>query len=365
MLVACGESSAPKKVGQPQTDPDPIFVQAVTLPAFPTEPTEPPEPEEPPGPTYGLDDALRLNEIQMKGSHNSYHVRPNNNEEAWAYDLPPIPVQLDYNGVRAFELDVHYMSGRFAILHLSGWDDRSTCPWLEDCLQQIRSWSEAHPGHAPIIIYYEIKDQTDPQKVTDHMDQFEQTLVDNWPREKIFTPDDLTGSQYPDVQSAIKAKGWPTLGEVRGKVIMVLHAFGLAPHLYTNGGNGLWGKRMFVTDVDMHNRHAGFLAMDEPVENEWRIKDYVARGFMVRTRSDDLPTFGGNRWVKLDAALRSGAHVILTDYPEAYYIQDYAVYMPGGTPMRCNPITAPRAPGACTSEAIENPLLLKIWPNVP
>ena len=338
----------------------------ITLPDSPTEPTAPteetaptlpPAPALPTGPTYDLDDTLQVNEIQMKGSHNSYHIRPNNGEPAWNYDLPPIPDQLENLGVRAFELDLHYYGGRFPVFHLPDWDQRSTCPFLEDCLGQIRDWSAAHPGHSPLFLFFEFKDESDPLKIADHLEELEQVLVDNYPRKMIFTPDDLTG-KLPDVQSAIRAHGWPKLGAMRGKIVMVMHAFGLAPHRYTNGGNGLWGRRMFVSAVNMNDRHAGILAQDEAVELEGTIRTMVAKGFIVRTRSDDLPTFGGDRWGKYAAALRGGAQIILTDYPEPWYIDGYNMIMPGGKPVRCNPVTAPREPGACTAEGIENPLLL-------
>jgi hypothetical protein len=100
------------------------------------------------------------------------------------------------------------------------------------------------------------------------------------------------------------------------------------------------------------------LALDEPVENEGTIRSEVAKGYIVRTRADDLPTFGGDRWGKSKAALRSGAQIILTDYPAPWYIPGYDFEMPGGTPLRCNPVTAPKDAGACSPGLIENPLLL-------
>src|SRR5690606_26311301 len=60
---------------------------------------------------------LRLNGIQVIGSHNSYHVAPpeavvgflsrfNRDAEAWNYTHPALSRQLDL-GVRQFELDVY------------------------------------------------------------------------------------------------------------------------------------------------------------------------------------------------------------------------------------------------------------------
>lgn len=362
-LLACGDSASKQARERPI-----IHDERAPLPKPQQPPSKPDESVVPPlpepvtvesQPSYLLDRSLRLNEIQMKGSHNSYHLWIENGEPQWAYDTPPISVQLEYQGVRALELDVHYVGGRFGVYQLDGWEDRSTCPWLEDCLRQVREWLQTHPGHAPIILYFEPRD-TAQAPFYEVIEAFEQVLATAWPREKIYTPDDLMGNQYADVTSALRAKGWPTLGDVRGKVLMVLHDFGAVRYRYLRD-RGLQGRRMFVSDVRMDHPQAGFLALDEPVENLDTIKDFVARGYMVRTRADDLPTQGGDRVVKRDAALRSGAQVILTDYPEGYYIPGYYVEMPGGKPVRCNPITAPRAPGACTAEGIEDPLLLRVW----
>lgn len=336
-------------------NPAPRDIKHISAPKPPPPATTPTEPEEP---HYRLDASLKLNEIQLKGSHNSYHLRPGGDDPAWQYDLPPLNDQMELYGVRAFELDLHYYGGQFLVFHLPDWDQKSTCYALQDCLGEIREWSLAHPGHAPMFIFYELKDESDPEKIADHIEELEQVLVDNWPREKIFTPDDLTGSKYPDVQSALKAKSWPTLGQLRGKVIMVLHEFGLARHRYTHGSNGLWGRRMFVEHTDDSNRLAGIIALDDAVELEAKIKYFVATGFIVRTRADDLPTFGGDKWYKLKVALRSGAQVMLTDYPQPWYIPDYDPSLPGGKPARCNPVTGPQG---CTALDVEDPsLLLKV-----
>ena len=62
-------------------------------------------------------EGLRLHEIQVIGSHNSYHVRPAEpgfslakqaypEAAAWDYSHAPLDVQLD-RGVRSFELDIN------------------------------------------------------------------------------------------------------------------------------------------------------------------------------------------------------------------------------------------------------------------
>ena len=68
---------------------------------------------------------IRLNDLRMKGTHNSYHVKtpgvstitPENN-----YTHANLDVQADRLGVRQFELDVHYIP--------PGWD----------CVSTIQHW---------------------------------------------------------------------------------------------------------------------------------------------------------------------------------------------------------------------------------
>ena len=78
-------------------------------------------------------------------------------------------------------------------------------------------------------------------------------------------------------------------------------------------------------------------------------------GFLVRTRSDiPLATVTSGDRTQLRAALRSGAQLVSTDFPEvgmsARYDSNYVVALPEGGPARCNPVIRP--PG-CRSRRLE------------
>ena len=56
------------------------------------------------------------------------------------------------------------------------------------------------------------------------------------------------------------------------------------------------------------------------------------------------------------SALASGAQLVSTDYPAPVKGVNYVVEIPGGTPARCNPVTAPKE---CMSEWIEDPKFMQ------
>src|SRR4051794_11191182 len=152
-------------------------------------------------------DDVRLNQIQVIGSHNSYHVEPSPAVRALIAATgegpgkgpksppPPLAEQFSDRGVRRIELDLFHdpEGGRYAepaarkivrglgrdpgpdhdpegrlrrpgikVLHVQDIDYRSTALTLVDALKQVSAWSKAHPGHVPIMILLELK--SDPEK---------------------------------------------------------------------------------------------------------------------------------------------------------------------------------------------------------
>lgn len=320
----------------------------------PVPPTSPAPPPLPPIPEYSADDELRINEIQMKGSHNSYHVASDApRAPAWTqYTLPPLTEQLDKHGVRQFELDIHYYAGIFLVFHLPDLDQRSNCQTLQGCLAEIVHWSRVHPGHHPIVVWLELKDEWDPVKIAPNIEALEAAVRAAVPRERLITPDDVRRG-YATLTQAVYTHGWPTLGEARGKLMFVLMDEQAGRHAYTHGGRTLDGRAMFVT---AQGGAYGVIAMIDNVLNQpHAIYAAATQGMLVRSRVDDLPSRGTDYNAQLTIALNAGAHMIATDYPVDDTIPGYAVKIPGGAPSRCNPVTAR---SFCHSLLIENPVLL-------
>lgn len=338
-----------------------------------------------------LDD-LALNEIQVIGTHNSFHEAAPPDEQAQLaaldpeavaerdYTHAPLPTQLGGQRVRQVELDVFLdgEGGRFAtpalrdpaegpvpgmeapgikVLHEQDVDYHATCPTLIDCLSQIEAWSDADPGHVPIAVFIQFKDGPLIFDVPD------QAGVELWTSEAMATldeeirsvfdpadllvPDDVRGDR-PTLAEAIEADGWPRLGDTRGKVMFAMingapyrdRYLELHPNLaegilFTTGDPGADGADDVVV-----------ASIDDPVAEGERIAELVRDGYLVRTRSDTpgVEAPAGDT-ARLEAALASGAHWISTDHPgpdgaAGQYDSDYVAELPGFLAARCNPIVA-------------------------
>ena len=145
-------------------------------------------------------ESLKLNQIQIIGSHNSYKqaiedpliniiLAKDSNALGLNYRHLPIKEQLDL-GVRGLEIDVLHdpVGGRYSnpvgiktlkdkgfsplpydssnqlsepglkVLHVPDIDFRSHCLTFLNCLTEIKEWSDANSDHVPIIITINPKD---------------------------------------------------------------------------------------------------------------------------------------------------------------------------------------------------------------
>ena len=284
-----------------------------------------------------LDEVLHFNDIQMEGTHNSYHVETTGGIiPAWKYTHQALDVQLSMQGVRQFELDFHYNGpGDFAVHHVPP-DVGTTCNSLAACLGILKTWSDAHPRHAPLVVLLEQKDEFDINKISGHYDEVDAMLLSVWPRERIITPDEVRGS-HATLREAVTTAGWPTLGKSRGRI---LFAFIGDSTEYMDGHPNLENRVVFPR-ANVADPFAAFVLLDNAQGSETQIADAVRQGFIVRTRynGEELKLVPA----VLDAAYRGGAQCLSGDFPA-----DFAI--PGGAPSRCNPV---RAPAACTSAAVE------------
>lgn len=329
---------------------------------------------------------LRMNETQVIGSHNSYKIgieRPlmemivAERPEAIGLDYKHIPLteQLDL-GLRSLEIDVLYdpEGGRFAkpkglemlagqgkeamaydpsammdpgfkVLHVPDIDFRTHCSTFKGCLSQVREWSRSHSDHLPVIITINPKTSGLDRPGFTEVLPFDKKVLDALDKEifEIFSADHLitpksVKGKAKTLRSAVVDKGWPGLKMARGKILFVFDAERDLTERYIAGDDS-YSRPMFA-NTSSDNPHAAFLIMNDPVKHEKAISDLVKQGFMIRTRSDaDTREARSGDRTRFEAAMRSGAQVITTDY---YLMslspnQDFEIVFDGKY-SRCNPV---------------------------
>jgi hypothetical protein len=342
------------------------------------------------GPGGGRGVPVRLNEIQVLASHNSYHVEPEPvllaalkaflgpQADGFEYTHRPLAEQFDA-GVRQVELDVfvdapaggHYATPVLVptlglapvdpamtepglkVFHVQEVDYRSTCPTFVDCLTDVRDWSDAHPGHLPITIQIEAKDGTIPDPglgfvtplpwTAASFGTLESEIATVFPAERVLSPAEVRG-RHDTLADAVQAGRWPTLDRARGQVLFVLDDKGAKRDAYRTQVPDLADRSVFV-DVPETDPDAAIMVINDPIGSAERIRALVEAGFIVRTRADaDTVQARTGDTSQRDAALASGAHYVSTDYvwPDARFGTGYSVDLPGDTAARCNPVNAPR-----------------------
>lgn len=307
---------------------------------------KPPPPDVPPTFDYPLDDVLHLNHIQTKSTHNSYHIEtPNNTVEEWMYTHAPLDVQLGKQGVRHVEIDIRFNTSLevFEVYHLPLLDEQTTCRQFTECLSVMKKWSDAHRAHHALVVQIEMKDTVADANAETYFDMLHKEIRSVWPENRLFTPDELQGSEVT-LRDAVKKNGWPTLGELRGQIVFTLNDDGPNRQLYTRNHTSLSGRILFAQAAPS-DPYAAIAILNDPLGDAAAIAEAIAANMLVRTFVD------GTQEAR-DAAMTNGVHFLTTDFPAPVDGMAYFFELPGGTPSRCNPVTAP---ANCTSEAIEDP----------
>ena len=300
---------------------------------------------------------LRINHIQMKGTHNSYHLAPLiPTIRAYDYSHQPLDTQAEEQGVRQFEIDVWWDArGQLYVYH-NQYDLRTTCITFEECLNTLLNWSNNNSEHVPLMIWIEPKewmeqstDNTAIVELQNLLDSIEQEIIEFWPRNKTITPDDVRGNSET-LSRAIMENGWPLLDDSRGKAMFILLSSGELRQSYHDKFPGLIEAKMF-TMSETGSSEAAIFSDTDPVGNADEIIALVKDGYIVRSRADNAENgeADDNNKTRLNAAISVGAHSISTDYPAKVEGIDYWVDIPEGNPVACNPISAPID---CTAERI-------------
>jgi hypothetical protein len=357
------------------------------------------------------DQTLRINQIQVIGTHNSYHtgIAPSERKlieqqnpkamRALDYAHAPLRDQLA-GGARQLEIDVYAdtKGGRYAhpaivdkvreaglpvdpdfdpdheldkpgfkVMHVLGVDQRSSCHTLVACLTIVRGWSREHPHHLPIFVLIETKQgRPDAPTVENGPEPFTSATFDALDAEirsvfspqEMITPDQVRGA-HETLLEGIKAGGnagedkkdggWPTLTQARGKVIFLMDQRPVEA-IYTEGHPSLRGRVIF-TNATPGAPDAAFTEENDGTKAE--IGALAKQGYLIRTRTDDgTEEARSNDHTRSNVALSSGAQMLSTDYPSSEPAKwtGFFVGLPHSLIARCNPVTAPPA---CVDSLLE------------
>ena len=257
---------------------------------------------------------LRMNEIQVIGTHNSYHRELSKAERAahdavyggapiydgfLAYSHASLPNQLSRQGMRGLELDLYpdpagglyanpLLRQRLAagplmdpewsrpgikVLHTHDLDYNSTCVRLVSCLRQVRRWSRANPAHVPLLVMLELKG-TDPIAGPAGgvavppwngaaLNGLDAEIRSVFRPDELITPDDVRRRGLTLRQSVLR-RGWPTLRQARGQVVFLMaNDPGAISAAYLRRRPNLEGRVLF-TNARPGAPDAAFVKRNEP-----------------------------------------------------------------------------------------------------
>ena len=351
----------------------------------------------------GPTDSLKINQLTILASHNSYHLRtdstvlnfltiisgslpPGNDPKEIDYIHLPLTQQLVDYKIRGLELDVwsdptggrYYNRGAysllgldqashlefmnkpgFKIIHIPDFDFNPTNYTFVDALTEIKAWSDTHPNHLPLFINVETEVQTVGDMINlsnlVHAASFDAAAADALDAEvksvfganlnNVITPDMVRGN-YATLNLAATSGGWPTLAAARGKVVFIIDPDGNSGNVYKSGHPSLQGRAMFVYS-DAGQDEAAFVKMNDPVGSFTQIQQAVKQGYIVRTMSDDatIEARAGD-YSRMHTAFASFAQIVSTDYYKADYRagtpgwSNYHVQLPGAGVGRVDSISA-------------------------
>ncbi|MEO6915884.1 MAG: phosphatidylinositol-specific phospholipase C1-like protein [Chitinophagaceae bacterium] len=334
---------------------------------------------------HSQSDNLSINHLQVIGSHNSYKqaidpvlfsVLSKADSASMSkidYDHINLSEQLNL-GLLNLEIDVYAdeKGGRYAhpkgldlvkgqkpypdsagvmnepgfkVFHIADIDFRSSCRTFKQCLEELKKWSLAHKDHYPVFITMNAKDDainrpgfTKPEKFTPAVyDELDKEIVKYLGRENVITPDDVRGT-YSTLEDAILKGKWPTLKTAKGKFIFILDETGAKIDMYVKEHPSLKGRILFA-NAEPGTPEAAILIRNNPKGDN--ITALVKKGYIVRTRADaDTREARQNDYSSFEAACKSGAQIITTDYyrKSTHFPSDYIISFKNGKYSRINPV---------------------------
>jgi Phosphoinositide phospholipase C, Ca2+-dependent len=267
---------------------------------------------------------LRLNQLQWIGTHNSYHIEPSPNEAFpdLAYSHQPLPEQLAM-GLRFFELDIQTPAKRrgtsatseLEVFHVVGIDEGTHCRAFRLCLQQIGDFVEENPHAGPVFVQLELKLQKGVrgQQIANTLMAVNAEIVQTIGRAGLLVPSDIA-DKPTSLRSSVQSGGWPLASQASSKIIFILNSSDRVTEIYLRMLRADFRKVMFPALEDRTDPRAAVI-------NTFDLSSDIAcqasqSGQLVITYADWRTTAARNNDTsQRDAAFKSGAQLIATDFP--------------------------------------------------
>jgi hypothetical protein len=313
---------------------------------------------------------IRLNDIRILASHNSYKKLPNKKVIRFLSKFKKQlgrdndPMQLDYGHiiiedqlenyhVRGLELDIYndpegklyskrkinrFIFGQkvkvndknmnqpgFKVLHIPDIDFETNYLTFIQSLEAIKSWSDLNPDHSPIFVNIEAKGSTAADesvflrflgfKRAIKFDSIAYSKLDEeiysiFKKEQLFTPRNLR-SNFSSINDRLTNNGWPELIESMGKIIFVLQ--GNNDEIYKRRIDRNEDCVMFVY-AEPNEENTAFVIRNSSYGRENEINE-LSKKYIVRSRTDaGTHQSRNNDYSDYYSVFRSNAQIISTDY---------------------------------------------------
>lgn len=256
--------------------------------------------------------------------------------------------------MRSIELDIHVGKtfeptepGVWYVYHTDVTDDETWCVRLGHCLGAVASFTNAIEAHEVVTLWIDLKDPWDDEHEPAQLDAaleaaFGDALVDGAQLLELAACSDAAS-----VQAGLVDCGWPTLDDLRGRVLVVLTGGSGALREYHDGD----GRRALVapaiTSTDDAAQWPGTAIFNFSAADTAAAGAFVDAGYVARV-------WDCNDEASWNAARDAGVHHIATDKVTVHEDPWARTHDENGWPFTCKqPCDEPLAPAEGAIVGIE------------
>ncbi|MEG1985906.1 MAG: phosphatidylinositol-specific phospholipase C domain-containing protein [Clostridia bacterium] len=274
-------------------------------------------------------DNVKFNQLQYLATHNSYKTGLTSDAKFF-YNVPLFAImghKFDYyfdsiteqlnQGIRSIELDPNKVKTKNGVeiqcIHSDLLETNSTMVNFGIGLNEIKLWMDYNSGHLPIIVMLEPKNK---QSYDDESFTLYEKLINETFGEKVIKPSTLLGG-YSDFDAMRKADAYPTVGELRGKILFLIHDKKYVDNYINHGTMQTWTLLPALNFETLEKRpdlsKYTCMAISNNAKKDKNIRKLIDEGnFMVRTRLDEYSKISKTGH---DKGIEAGANILSTDYP--------------------------------------------------